>query len=115
MQLSWCEFSVLRRSASQGAGFRSRTTTHRVPLPVITVLVQPFWGYFFRFLCKILHEKFKSCAVNPEVRRMRREFNAGAKGANEILCCDSCAARKDRNDTSPSCLRLLPDLDNSGT
>lgn len=45
---------------------------------------------------------------------MRWEFNSSAKGVNEILCCDSCAARKDVNGM-PSYVRLSPDLDNSGT
>jgi len=86
-----------------------------MPLPVISVLVQACWGSFFRFLYNILHDKIKSYDVNLEVRRMRREFNSSAKGVNEILCCDSCASGRDVNETLPSCVRLLPDLDNSGT
>jgi len=36
-------------------------------------------------------KKIKSRDVNLEVRRMRREFNSGAKGVR----CDSCATRRD--------------------
>jgi len=71
-----------------------------LPLPVIAALVQPCWGSFFHLLCKILHVKIETFAVNLEVRKMRREFISGAKGFNEVVCCVSRAVRKDVNDTA---------------
>jgi len=62
-----------------------------VPLPVIAVLVQAGGGLFSAFYVRFCTKKIKSRDVNLEVRRMRREFNSGAKGVR----CDSCATRRD--------------------
>jgi hypothetical protein len=117
--LSWCDFSVLRRPAA--FALRRKVLGSDPEWRIVCLcwlslfLCRPVGVLFFSFSYSILHEKIRSRDVNLEVCRMSREFNSGAKGVNEILCCDSCASGKDANETLPSCLRLLPDLDNSGT
>ena len=95
---SWCEFSVLQRPITFALRRRvlgSDPGRRNVYLCQLSLFLCRPVGYFYSFLCKILHEKIKSRVVNLEVRRVRREFNSGAKGVNEILCCDSCGARRD--------------------
>lgn len=72
---------------SQGAVFSSRTLQYMCR-PNVVILVQPFWNFFFGFCVffnKSLYEKIKSCNLNTEFCRFRREFNLPPKVLNALV------------------------------
>jgi hypothetical protein len=64
---------------SQGAGFNYEIVQH-MHQPLMVVLAQPC-GSFSSPLCFVrVHEKNKSCNLNPGFCRSHQEFNSGTKG-----------------------------------